>query len=398
MRSRRWTGGLVVVQLALTLVLLTGAGLMMRNVMAQTRVDAGIATDDLVMMRLTLPDQKYPSAEQRRAFYRQLDDQIATLPAMRAGVGTWAPLRGAFARPVSIEGRPAASADERPRVSSVMIGTGYLDALGVRPARGRAFAQSDGGPGQPAAIVNERFAAVHFPNESALGRRIELDAAGSDVPASGWLTIIGVVPNVRHEEADVRIVEPVVYLPLASAPLPFATIVVRSALDIATVVTVLRDAVGAVDADLPVFDAMTLRDNVALDLLPFRVFGSLFGIFALAALALAAVGIYGVTAYSVAQRTREIGVRVALGARTSNVWWLVTRRAAIQLGVGLLFGTAGALGMGQVLQSVLFSVSGRDPVTLIAVAALLVMTALAACVGPARRATRLDPVAALRAE
>jgi predicted permease len=394
-RNRRWTGGLVVVQLSLTLVLLTGASLTMRNVMALARVDAGVPIDDIVMMRVNLPPQQYATPEQRRVFYRQLEERIAGAPGMRAGIGAWAPLRGAFSRRVTIEGQRQANPDDRPRVSNVVIGTGYFDALGVRPSRGRSFSANDG----DVAIVNERFAALHFPGREAVGRWIELDATGRpDAPASGRLTIVGVVPDIRHEEFDVRIVEPVVYVPLASNPLTFATIVVRSSLSTAVVASAMRTAISAVDRDLPIFDAMTLTDNVAIDLQPFRVFGSLFGVFAVVALVLATVGLYAVTSFSIVQRRREIGVRIALGAGPGNIWWVVSRRAAVQLGIGLVLGLAGALGMGQVLQGVLSGVSGRDPVTLIAVPALLIVAAVAACIGPASRAIRVDPVVALRAE
>jgi putative ABC transport system permease protein len=396
--SRRWSGTLVVVQLALTLVLLTGAGLMMRNVYVQSRIDAGVDTSRLISMRLLLPERQYPTAERRRLFYQRLEDQVAEIPGVQVGIGSWAPLGGAYSRRVSIEGRPIADAGEQPRTSNVFVGTGYFDTIGVRPVRGRTFTRADGGPGAPVTIVNERFASLHFGSEDAVGRRVSLDAAGATAPATGWLTIVGVVPNVRHEESDMRIVEPVVYMPHARGPLPFATVIARSRLDIGAVAGAVRTAVRTLDQDLPVFDVTTVDEALARDLWVPRVFGMMFAVFAVVALALATLGVYAVTAYSVAQRTREIGVRIALGARGRHVWWTVSRRAAFQLALGLTFGGAGALAAGQVLQRVLFSMSGRDPVTLAAVVAVLAAAALTACAVPARRAMRMNPMAALRAE
>ena len=173
---------------------------------------------------------------------------------------------------------------------------------------------------------------------------------------------------------------------------------IRAGADLARVADELRAAVASIDPDLPVFDIGRFDDAIDAERWLVGVFVTMFGIFAAAALALSSVGLYGVTAYSVAQRTREIGVRMALGARSGDVWWLVTRRAAAQLGIGLVLGGAAAVGVGQVMQGVLSSISGRDPLTFIAVVALLVAVAGAACIGPARRAMRLNPVDALRAE
>jgi predicted permease len=396
-RSRRWTGVLVVVQLALTPILLTGAALVIRNVMALTRVEAGVDTSSLLKMRINLPEQRYASQEQRSAFYDRLDERLRALPGVRAGVGTFAPLGGAYSRPVSVDGRQAGDSPEGRRASNVPVGPAYFDALGIRPKRGRTFTQSDGGPGLPSAIVNDQFAERFLPGIDPLGQRIALDAANG-VPASGWLTVVGVVPNVRHEENDPQVAEPVVYVPQRSVPLSFATIVAGSYADAAAATNAVRDVVATLDSDLPLFDVMTLADALAVDLRPFRVFGTLFVVFAVAALALAMVGIYAVTARSVAVRTRELGIRMALGARAAHIWWVVTRRAAIHLGVGLVLGAAGALGMGQLLQGVLSGVSGRDPATLVVVLCILALVVLVACIPSARRATRLDPVAALRSE
>jgi predicted permease len=397
-RSRRLMSSIVVVQLTLTLVLMTGAGLTARNGIALSGIDAGIDMGGAITARFELPERSYPDAESRRLFYGRLDERLAALSGMRAGVGAWAPLGGAISRGVSIAGRPAQDRDARPRASNVIVGTGYFDAIGVTLVRGRAFTRMDGTPGAPTAIVNERFAALHFPGEDAIGREIELDSTGRDRPASGWLTIVGIVPNVRHEEYDTRIVEPVVYVPYPSDPVPFSTVIVRSPLEMSLLASTVRGAVREIDPDLPLYDVKRLESALASELTVSWIFGSMFAVFAIAALTLAGVGLYGVTAYSVAQRTREIGVRLALGARATHIWWAVSRRVAIQTCLGLSLGLAGSFAMGQVLQDALQAVTGRDPITLVAVAALLILVMAVACVGPVRRALRTDPMAALRAE
>jgi predicted permease len=396
-RSRRLMGASVVVQLTLTLVLLTGAGLTARDAIALSRIDAGIDLSGAITMRLQLPERRYPDAASRGAFFSLLDERLAGLPGMRAGVGSWAPLGGALARGVSIEGHQAADA-VRPRVSNVMVGTRYFDAIGIAPVRGRAFTGTDGTPGAPAAIVNESFAARHFPGDDPIGRRIELEAAGSSAPASGWLTIVGIVPDVRHEEYDARIIEPVVYVPYSSNPVPFGTVIARSPLDLTVLASTVRGAVREIDPDLPLYDVRRLGDALGVEMQVYWTFGSLFAVFATIGLALAGVGVYGVVAHSVAQRTREIGVRLALGARARHIWWTVGRRVAIQTCIGLAIGLAGSFGMGRVLQDSLQAVTGDDPITLIVVALLLTLLPVTACVGPVLRALRLDPVAALRTE
>ena len=397
LRSRRLMGGIVVLQLTATLVLLTGAGLTTRNAIALSRLDAGIEARGAITMRFELPERRYPDAGSRALFYRRLDERLGGLPGMRAAIGSWAPLGGAFSRGVSIEGRPTEDADTRLRVSNVIVGTRYFDAIGTALVRGRAFTLADGTPGAPTAIVNERFTALHFPGEDPIGRRIELDAV-RNAPDSGWLTIVGIVPDIRHEEYDTQTIEPVVYVPYSSNPVPFSTVIVRSPLEMSPLVSVVRASVREIDPDLPLFDVRRLENVLGEELVVFWIFGSMFAVFATAALALAGVGLFGVTAYSVAQRTREIGIRLALGARARHIWWTVSGRVAIQTCIGLTLGLAGSFAMGRVLQDALKAISGRDPITLAAVAVLLIVVAAAACVGPVRRALRLDPVAALRAE
>jgi predicted permease len=401
-RARRWTDGFVILQLALSLTMLAGAGLMMRNVQAFSRLDAGVDTTGLVAAQVNLPAQRYPAAGDRRIFYRQLSERLAALPGMRAGIASAAPLRGAPGRTVSIDGTTTAAGD-RPTVFTVAVGPGYLEALGVRALRGRLFTDTDEASAGQLVIVNERFAELHFSGGEAVGRSIRLDPVAPAEDPGGPLTIIGVVPNVRQvsprqQAADARGAEPVAYLPYAAAPLPSATIVVRSGAGTPAVASALRNAIRAVDDDVPLSGVMPLDEAMAQEVSILALFSAMFGLFAAVALSLATIGLYAVMAYAVTQRTREVGVRVALGARARHVGWLVTRQAAMQLGVGIALGLAGALAAGQLLQGLLWGVSSRDPLTLVGVPALMIVVAFAACIVPARRAMRLDPVAALRAE
>ena len=240
-----------------------------------------------------------------------------------------------------------------------------------------------------------------FPGEDPIGRRIRLTLPNGTSPGPEWFTIAGIAPDIRQsstEDASGR--DGVVYVSYGTNPLPRASIVARSDSDPSVVATVLREQVRAVDPDLPLFEVMTLDDLLAAsdERVGLRVFGTMFVVFAFVALLLATVGLYAVTAYAAAQRTREIGVRVALGAQATQIWWLVTRSAAWQLGIGLSIGMVGAIGIGQLLGSVLVGTDAMDPVTLFAVAGLLAVVGLSACLLPARRAMRLDPAAVLRYE
>ena len=219
---------------------------------------------------------------------------------------------------------------------------------------------------------------------------------GAAVPT--WVTIVGVSPSIRQANLQEPQPDPVAYIPLRSQAPGFAMLMIRAGGDAASLTSLMREEVRAIDPDLPIFDIKTMDQQLAQARWPFRVFGSMFAIFALIALALSAVGLYAVTAYSVAQRTQEIGVRMALGAQAPQVWWLVVRRGLVQLATGLGIGLAGAFGVGQLLKSLLVQTSTRDPLTLTSIVLLLMLVSVLASFWPARRATRLDPVAALRNE
>jgi putative ABC transport system permease protein len=407
-RARRWTGGLIIAELALTLALLAGAGFMIRNFMTLYRSDIGIDTSRLVTMSLVLPDRKYPAIEQRLAFYQQLQERLeANGRIQAASVASNAPTLGGFQRRLAIEGRPLAADEQPPTVTMLTVDPRYFDTIGLRLIRGRAFTDADGGPGRETVIINTRFAQMYFPDEDPIGRRIVLsiDLAGGappvgGIPTSVTATVVGIVPNMRQRNFDQAETDPVAYVPYRIDPRGFMVLLARSEGDAQAVTSLIREEVRAVDADLPLFNIRTLDEALARQRWPFRVFGTMFATFAFIALALSAVGLYAVTAYSVTQRTQEIGVRTALGAASTHVLWLFMRRALFHLGIGLTIGLAAALGVGKIFESseLLIRTTAQDPITIGAIASLLAIVAIAASVLPARRATRLDPLIALRHE
>ena len=425
--ARRWMGWLVTAELALTLVLLAGAGLMARSLLTLARADRVIDTAGVATMQIGLPDARYPTAAERIAFFRTLHEQVAASPAVasvtRASAIPFAP-GGAARRTLAIDGRPAPDDDSAPAARVVAIANDYFEALGLRLQRGRSFTDRDGTPGNDSVIVNRRFANLFLaddgpparqpsPDGSAgratnpeevraverrglLGRRIRLTPAGEAGEPGPWLTIVGVSPTVRQSMAEAP--GPVAYLPYRAEALPFAELLVRSELGPDAAARAVGQIVRELDPEVPVGRIWTLDGVLGQTLFIPRMIGSLLGAFAWVALVLSAVGLYGITAYAVTQRTQEIGVRMALGAQAGQVRWMVLRRGLAQLGAGFGLGLWGALTVGRLFEAWLVDTPPTDPVTQLAVAVLLGSVSVAACVWPARRAARLDPVAALRHE
>jgi predicted permease len=398
-RARRWTSALIVVEMTLTLVLLAGAGFMMRSFVNLYTMDLGLDTSNLATMALVMPDRKYHTPEERAAFVERADSRVNELPGIQAAtIATNVPMGGGQGRGLEIEGRPAPSGQRPPIVTTVAVSPRYFETLGLKIANGRPLERTDGPAGHENVVVNQRFVALNFAQQDPIGQRIRLVVEGAPGPTPPWLTIVGVAPTVRQrnvQNTDPN-PDPVVYLPYVMQPSQVPTLIVRSTAPTATTVSQLRGEFGVLDADMPLFNVRTMDEVLARQRWPFRVFGTMFAVFAVIALVLSGVGLYAVTAYSVTQRTQEIGVRMALGAQPQQVRWLIVRRSLIHLAIGLAIGLTSALGVGRLLRSLLVGLTPNDPFTLAGIASLLIGVSLAACYWPARRATRLDPVVALR--
>jgi hypothetical protein len=295
-----------------------------------------------------------------------------------------------------MDGRPSVAGEPQPTVSYVTIRGRYFETLDLRLLRGRTFIDTDGAAGHESVIVNQRFVTMFFPNDDPIGRRIRLTTLNSPATAPPvWGTIVGVSPTVRQQYF--QDIDPVVYFP-DRAEAADVTLIVRSESAPGALTPLIRAGVYGLDPDIALNAIIPLEEMMTGSRWGHRVFGGMLTVFALIALALAAVGLYAVTAYAVVQRTQEIGVRMALGAQAGAVVWLVVKRTMLPVGIGLGLGVAGALGVGGLLRNFLIQTSPTDPATLVGIAVLLVGVSSAACFFPARRATRLDPVAALRYE
>jgi predicted permease len=402
----RWlTSTMVVVEVALTLVLLVGAGLMVRSFLNLYRVDIGMRTDRLLAMNLQLAGDKYQKPEARRAFYERLEPRLATIPgAEHVALTTSVPAFGVGRRPLEVDGRPAPKIEDAPTVGAVTISPGFFDVAGVSVVRGRGFAEADGSPGAENVVINEQLAAEHFKNEDPIGKRIRFMQSapqpGQPPPTPAvWRTIVGIVPNVRHTNIQDADSVAAAYLPWRQETPGFATVIMRSSVAPDTLMAAVRKEVQTIDPDQPVFNLRTMERMMQNLMWPYRVFGSLFTIFAFIGLMLSAVGLYAVMAYAVTQRTQEIGVRMALGAQGNQVTWMVLKRGLFQLGLGLAIGLAGGYFAGQALPSrILVRTTATDPWVFIAITLVLSIVAITACLVPARRAMRVDPLVALRAE
>jgi predicted permease len=394
--AHRWTAGLLVFELASTLVLLTGASLMMRSFWALYRADSIVDASNILTTSMALTGPKYQAPEQRRALYQGLQERLGIIGTISSVTLTSAiPFIGGPLRELTIEGREAEGNHPPLSVNSVAIGLTYFETLGLQLLRGRTFNEIDGAPGHETAIVNQRLAAMVFPGEDPVGHRIMFRTANAQTPVPSWLTIVGVSPTVR--QGFLTDLSPVVYVPHRSDTRA-AWVMVRGPSDAAALTALLRQEMRALDPDLPFGSVMTLGELMTQSLWVHRVFARFLTIVAIGALLLSAIGLYSVTARSVLSRIPEIGVRLALGAKSGQVVWLFLRRGIVHIAAGLAFGLAGAFTMGSLVESLLFQTETADPVTLISVAALLVVVGVSASLWPAWRATRLDPVTALRYE
>jgi predicted permease len=404
-RARWLTGTMVVLELALTLVLLVGAGLMIRSFMKLYTLDLGIKTENLLSIGLGLSNTKYPNADARRVFYDNFAPRLASISGVQSvAFTTSVPPFGSGSREYELEGGPVRGPEEQaPRVSTVVISPAFFETVGVQLRRGRIFTENDGNAGAETVIINERFAAEVFKNDDPIGRRLRFvqapPAAGQPAPpAPVWRTVVGVSPTIRHANSQDAEPTNVVYIPARQEAPGFTNVLIRTALPPGSLMSAVRDQMRSVDPDQPVQNVQTMAQLLDRQMWPYRVFGSLFAIFATIALVMSAVGLYAVMAYSVTQRKTEIGVRMALGANDRDVRWLILRRGLWQMGLGLVLGLAGAFGLSRVLRTLLVQVTPTDPLTFTVITVLLTGVAVAACLIPARRASRVDPLVALRAE
>jgi len=400
-RVRWFSGGIVVAELALSLVLLAGAGLMVRSFMKLYNLDVGFPTDHLMTMRMQLPESKYADAEARLAFFGRLEPRLDAIPGVdAAAVTTGVPPSDGGERVLEIDGPAQGSDEQLPSVSIVTISPRFFDVLGVPLLRGRTFHGMDGAPGSETVLINQRLASQFFNGNDPIGRRLRFarrERTPGD-PVSAWSTIIGITPSIRHGSPQDAYLNAVVYVPYRQESPGAVSLLVRSGLPPGSVMEAVRREVQAIDRDQPVFTIQTMDQVLTESRWPYRVFGSLFVIFGVVALLLSSVGLYAVMAYSVTQRTREIGVRMALGAQRPQVSWLILKRGLVQLAMGLTLGLAGALVLSRVLQGVLVQITPSDPVTFTAITILLTVVSIVACLLPAHRATRVDPLAALGTE
>jgi predicted permease len=393
--SQRLRGALVTAQVALTLVLLVGAGLLVKSFFTLLQVDPGFRTESAVAMELTPPASgSIDSARRRASFYQQLIERASALPGVTAVGGVnGLPMGGDLAAngQFLIDDNEALKGYGEFRVAS----PGYFDAMGIRLLRGRLFDQTDGPDTQQVALISETLARRHFQNEDPLGHTIQYGNMDGD---NHLLRIVGVVGDVREFGLDEKI-ETTVYVHYLQRPRQawnFA-VVVRAQGEPEALIPALRNIAQSLNRDVPI-NFRTLEQIFSSSLDQRRFSLSLFSAFAFAALLLAALGVYGVTAYAVTQRVSEIGVRIALGAQVKDVLRLIIGQGMKFVLLGVTIGLAGALALTRLIAHLLFNVSATDPLTFAAVAALLIGVALLAALVPARRATKVDPMIALRSE
>jgi predicted permease len=396
-RARRWISGLLVGEIALSVILLLSAGLLIRSARALHATDRAIDVSHVSTARLSLPQGRYGTPQAQIAFYDQLESRLASISSLSsAAIGTALPFIGAARTQVAFaEDRDAAAADTRPS-QTLGIGARYFETLGLSLRRGRPFIARDGLPGQEVAIVNERFVTAYLSGHDPIGRRIRLIDGGTAGATSAPLTIIGVAPDVRHAPATGAL--PVVYVPWRARPAATMQMMMRSRGNSAAPVSLLREEVRALDPDIPLYDISTLERLSQQSSWTQRAVGSFLGLFAAIATLLSAMGLYAVMTYTVSRRTAEIGLRMALGATPPQVAWLFLRGTLIHLGIGLTLGVAGGLMAGQLLRAVLVQTSALDPVTFAVAVVLLGAVAVLACLAPTWRASALDPAVALRRE
>ena len=395
-RGKYLSGLLVVAEMALAVVLMAGAGLMIRSFLHAYRSDLGIQSAHVLTMRIDLPPAKYAKPEQQLAFFDRLQAQLNTTPGVEvSAVATDLPLGGWWSYDYEVEGSAPVDEHHRPSVKAIIVSPDYFRALSAPILAGRDFTAADGLPRSPAVMVNREFARRVLGTENPVGQRIRLFEKG--LPGA-WLPVVAMVPNISQRNNDRKMTGATIYLPFRQPSPTSAAILAKTRVPPASLKETFRRQVQSIDAGLPVYALRTMDEQLEQSNWPYRVFGILFSIFAGIALLLASVGLYAVIAHSVSQRTQEIGVRMALGATSAHVLWLVFAQGLTQAAIGMALGIPAALAVTGVLKSLLVDVSPTDPATFATVAIVLSAAAILGCLIPARRALRVDPVEALRHE
>jgi len=395
--GRRTRAALVVTEIVLALVLLASAGLLVGSFLRLQKVPAGFDVTNVTTARVALPEVNYGKPEQAAGFYKKLLDRVSTLPGVQsAGAAWWVPLSGSeISFTFNFEQRPVPASQE-PAAQVNVVTPDYFQAMRVTTRNGRAFTDHDDRNSLPVAIVSEGFAKQFFPGEDPIGKRI-IPNGSVDPGKPPVREIVGVVADM-HLISLRSAPKPQIYIPHQQFAIPSMSIFVRTQMDPQTLVGTLRRTVGEIDKEVPVYRTRTLADYMSKSIAQPRLNAMLVGLFALIALLLAAAGIFGVMSYSVTQRTQEIGIRLALGAQRYDVLRLVIGQGMRFVTAGVVLGLIGVFVCTRLLQSLLFGVGATDLLTMFAVIIILIAVAFVACLLPARRATLVDPVRALRAE
>src|SRR6266498_345756 len=396
-RRNRIRGVLVVAELAIAVILLVGAGLLIQSLWRLRQVSPGFNSQNVLTFSVSLPDVKYPTEKQSQ-FYQDLIQRVESLPGVQSASAVLPlPLSGdRFSLSFETEGRPVAKADQ-PSADFFIAAPGYFRAMGVPLLKGRDFSDRDQHKSTQVIIVTETFAQQFFPNEDPIGKRVKPGISTYDGEKAAMREIVGVVGDIRNRSLNAA-PKPAYYAPQTQTPFSQMTLVVRTANAPHGLIPAVTRVVGSLDQDLPVFSIKTLDEYLAASIAAPRFNTTLLGVFAAVALVLTIVGLYGVMSYSVAQRTNEIGIRMALGAQTSDVLSLIVAQGFKLVLAGLAIGLSGAFALTRLISSLLFGVGTRDPLTFAAVAGVLALVAVIACYVPARRATKVDPLIALRYE
>ena len=392
--ERRVRNVLVVAEVALALVLLVGAGLLIRTLWQLRAVDPGFDPNNLMTMTVFVPQTTYSKPERLREFFDDALRRIRTLPGVESAATVDSlPLQGGSVQPIAVQGRPTVPLSEQPEVAVRVISTGYVRTVRMRVVEGRDITEADA-PNRPLTVlVSAALARRFWPNETPVGKRLILGLISNDVRE-----VVGVVSDVKLDGLDARDPTPVVYVPFSQVPSPYEALVVRTTVPPTSVVSAVIGAVHQVDPEQPVLDVMPMDEVIGASIAQQRFAMRLLTTFAAFALLLAAIGIYGVLSYTVRQRVQEIGVRMALGAATRDVVGMIVVEGLKPTLVGLTIGLAAAAALGRVLATLVFGVTPRDAATFAAVSVVVLAVGVLASLIPAWRATQVDPLQALRAE